>query len=152
MSATETISAESRPAAPAPGEAPSEAFLAELKQQSERLESATPDEIITWAHQRYAPGLAMGTAFGPEGCLILSILARLAPETYVFNLDTGYQFQQTLDLRDRIADKYGIEVEMLQPELSVPEYEAKHGGPLYKEKPGPSAAMIVRSKSLNARL
>jgi phosphoadenosine phosphosulfate reductase len=123
------------PAFPKPGEAPSAEFLADLAAESQRLETATPDEIIAWAQERYAPGLAMGTAFGPEGCLILSLLPKLAPDTYVFNLETGYQFQQTLDLRDRIAEKYGVEVEMRQPELSVPEYEAKHGGPLYKTNP-----------------
>ena len=77
----------------------------------------------------------MATAFGPEGCVILSMLAKIAPETYVFNLETGYQFQETLDLRDRIAERYGIEVDLLQPELSVPEYEALHGGPLYRTNP-----------------
>ena len=61
----------------------------------------------------------MATAFGPEGCVILAMLAKIAPETYVFNLETGYQFQETLDLRDRIAEKYGIEVDLLQPELTV---------------------------------
>ncbi len=110
-------------------------LLAELADASARLETATPEEIITWAHERFAPYLTMATAFGPEGCVILSMLAKVAPDTYVFNLDTGYQFQQTLDLRDRIAEKYGIEVDMLQPELSVPEYEALHGGPLYKTDP-----------------
>ncbi|WP_238476740.1 phosphoadenylyl-sulfate reductase [Bythopirellula goksoeyrii] len=109
--------------------------MAELAAASARLESASPEEIISWAHDRFAPYLTMATAFGPEGCVILSMLAKVAPETYVFNLDTGYQFQQTLDLRDRIAEKYGIEVDMLQPELSVPEYEALHGGPLYKTNP-----------------
>ncbi len=123
------------PAPPAPGEKPSDAFLADLAAESQRLESATPDEILAWAHERYAPGLAMGTAFGPEGCLLLSLLPKHAPTTYVFNLDTGYQFQQTLDLRDRIVEKYGIEIDMLQPELAVPEYEALHGGPLYKNDP-----------------
>ena len=119
---------------PQPLEATPE-FLAELAEHSTRLETAAPEDIIAWARERYAPHLAMATAFGPEGCLILSMLAKLAPDTYVFNLDTGYQFQQTLDLRDRIAERYGIEVEMLQPELSVPEYEALHGGPLYKTNP-----------------
>ena len=114
---------------------PTPEFLAELAEQSARLESATPEEIITWAAERYAPRLTMATAFGPEGCVILSMLAKVAPETYVFNLDTGYQFQQTLDLRDRIAEKYGIEVDMLKPDLSVPEYEALHQGPLYKTNP-----------------
>ena len=111
---------------------PTPELLAELAAASAKLESASPEEIITWAHERFAPYLTMATAFGPEGCVILSMLAKVAPDTYVFNLDTGYQFQQTLDLRDRIAEKYRIEVDMLQPELSVPEYEALHGGPLYK--------------------
>lgn len=114
---------------------PTPELMAELAAASARLESASPEEIISWAHDRFAPYLTMATAFGPEGCVILSMLAKVAPETYVFNLDTGYQFQQTLDLRDRIAEKYGIEVDMLQPELSVPEYEALHGGPLYKTNP-----------------
>jgi len=110
-------------------------FLEYLADESARLESASPEAIIAWGVEHYAPYLTMATAFGPEGCVILSMLARIAPETYVFNLDTGYQFQQTLDLRDRIARKYGVEVDMLQPELTVPEYEVKHGGPLYKTNP-----------------
>jgi phosphoadenosine phosphosulfate reductase len=114
---------------------PTPELMDELRRESQRFESATPEEIISWAVDRFAPHLTMATAFGPEGCVILAMLAKIAPETYVFNLDTGYQFQQTLDLRDRIAEKYGIEVDMLQPELSVPEYEAQHGGPLYTTNP-----------------
>jgi phosphoadenosine phosphosulfate reductase len=114
---------------------PTAELFAELDEHSRRLESATPEEIIAWGVERFAPYLTMATAFGPEGCVILSMLARVAPETYVFNLETGYQFQETLDLCDRIAERYGIEVDLLRPELSVPEYEALHGGPLYKTNP-----------------
>ena len=110
-------------------------LLQELAEASARLESASPEEIIAWASQRFAPYLTMATAFGPEGCVIISMIAKVAPQTHVFNLDTGYQFLETLDLRDKLARKYGVEVEMLQPELSVPEYEALHGGPLYKTNP-----------------
>ncbi|MEN0110829.1 MAG: phosphoadenosine phosphosulfate reductase family protein, partial [Planctomycetota bacterium] len=137
MSALPTSAAQPAPApaGPAQGESPSDEFLAWLAAESQRLEAATPDDIVAWAHEHFAPGLAMGTAFGPEGCLLLSLLPRLAPTTYVFNLDTGYQFQQTLDLRDRIAERYRLEIDMLQPEHSVPEYEARHGGPLYRTNP-----------------
>jgi phosphoadenosine phosphosulfate reductase len=114
---------------------PTPELFEELSVANQQLESATPEEIIAWGAQRYAPYFTMATAFGPEGCVILSMLAKVAPETYVFNLDTGYQFQETLDLRDRIAEKYGIEVDLLQPELSVPEYEALNGGPLYRTNP-----------------
>jgi len=136
------VASESTNQRAAPAEAPraepparSPEFLAELAAKSQELESATPEEIIRWAAARFGEKLTMATAFGPEGCVILSMLARIAPHTYVFNLDTGYQYLETLDLRDRIAEKYGIHVDMLKPELSVPEYEAEHGGPLYKTNP-----------------
>jgi len=54
---------------------------------------------------------------------------------YIFNLDTGYQFRETLELRDRIAEKYGIVVDLQKPELSVETYEAAHGGPVYQSDP-----------------
>lgn len=110
-------------------------LLADLEAASAHLEAARPEEIIAWGVELYAPYLTMATAFGPEGCVILAMLANIAPETYVFNLDTGYQFQETLTLRDRIAEKYGIEVDLLRPELSVEEYEAVHAGPLYRTNP-----------------
>jgi phosphoadenosine phosphosulfate reductase len=77
----------------------------------------------------------MATAFGPEGCVILHMLASIEPRVYVFNLDTGYQFKETLELRDRIAQKYGIEVDLLKPEHTVEKYHSIHGGPLYERDP-----------------
>lgn len=110
-------------------------LLDQLRCESERLETATPKEILAWAVERYFPKLTMATAFGPEGCVILHYLAEINPRVHVFNLDTGYQFAETLELRERIKRRYGIEVEMKRPELSVAEYEAVHGGPLYKTQP-----------------
>jgi phosphoadenosine phosphosulfate reductase len=110
-------------------------LLVELSRISDELESAAPQEIIQWAAGRFGSKLAMATAFGPEGCTILYMLSRLARETYVFNLDTGYQFKETLELRDEIARRYGMEVELRRPALSVEQYEREHGGPLYKTRP-----------------
>src|ERR1700750_3020904 len=88
---------------------PTPELLEELAAASSRLEKASPEEIIAWGVEHYAPYLTMATAFGPEGCVILAMMAKIAPETYVFNLETGYQFQETLDLRDRIAENDVIE-------------------------------------------
>ncbi len=114
---------------------PTPELLAELAEHSARLDSAQPTEIIRWAVDRFFPKLTMATAFGPEGCVIIHMLAKIEPRTPVFNLETGYQFDETLELRDRIAARYGIEVELKRPELTVAEYEARHGGPLYKTNP-----------------
>lgn len=114
---------------------PTEAFLNELERESVALESATPQEILRWAADRFAPRFTMATAFGPEGMTIIHMLAEVAPETPIFNLETGYQFKETLELREQVKARYGIEVEYKQPDTTVAEYEAAHGGPLYKTNP-----------------
>src|SRR5262245_41495015 len=119
---------------------PTPELLEELRAASQGLETATPEEIIAWGVERYAPYLTMATAFGPEGCVILAMLAKIAPETYVFNLETGYQFPETLELRERIAEKYGIEVDLLQPDTTEEDYEALDGGPLYRTNPNKCCA------------
>lgn len=112
-----------------------EDLAADLEQQSRRLETASPEEIIRWAVERFFPYLTMATAFGPEGCVILAMLAKIEPRMHVFNLETGYQFPETLELRERIAQKYGIEVELKKPAITVDQYETLHGGPLHQINP-----------------
>ncbi len=103
------------------------------------LEGATPQAILRWAVDAFAPRLTMATAFGPEGNCIIHMLADVERESgkavRIFNLDTGYQFAETLALRERIKDRYGIAVEFVRPELTVEEYEEEHGGPLYVHRP-----------------
>ncbi len=99
------------------------------------LEAAEPVEIIRWGVERFGDKLTMATAFGPEGCVIIHHLAAIAPKTFVFNLETGYQFPETLLLRERIARRYGIEVSLEKPETTVSQYEALHGGPLHGRDP-----------------
>jgi len=110
-------------------------LLAELAEASRQLEHAEPREILQWAVDKYYPKLTMATAFGPEGCVILYYLAQINPQVHVFNLDTGYQFPETLLVRDQIAAKYGLEVVLKQPDTTVEQYEAQHGGPLYRTNP-----------------
>ncbi len=114
---------------------PTEEFLTELADKSAELESATPQQIISWAADRFGERLTMATAFGPEGMAIIHMLAEIAPDTPIFNLETGYQFRETLELREQVRARYGITVEYKRPQLTVTEYEAQHGGPLYKTQP-----------------
>lgn len=114
---------------------PSSELLAELAAVSLELETATPQEILRWAVERYAPKFTMATAFGPEGMTIIHMLAEIAPQTPIFNLDTGYQFKETLELREEVKRRYGIAVEMKQPAMNVADYEAANGGPVYTHDP-----------------
>jgi len=99
------------------------------------LEGKSAQAILRWAVETFQERLTMATAFGAEGCCLIHMLAEIAPGTHIFNLDTGYQFPETLELRDRIKQRYGIEVELVRPEQTPEEYEADHGGPLYRIRP-----------------
>ena len=107
----------------------------EFAAAARELAGHSPQDILAWAVRRYHPKLMMATAFGPEGCCILHMLSEIEPGVHVINLDTGYQFAETLELRERILDRYGIAVELVRPEQTVAEYEREHGGPLYVHRP-----------------
>src|SRR5438874_5522320 len=106
-----------------------------LEAAAAQLVAESPQAILRWAVDAYFPKLTMATAFGAEGCCLIHLLAEINPRVRVFNLDTGYQFPETLELRERLKERYGMEVEFIRPEMTVPEYEEEHGGPLYRIRP-----------------
>lgn len=107
----------------------------QIESASRELEGKPPEHILRWAVEAFGNRLTMATAFGAEGCCLIHMLAVIDPSIRIFNLETGYQFQETLELRDRLKDRYGIEVEYIRPELTVEEYEREYGGPLYRHRP-----------------
>lgn len=114
---------------------PSPELAAEIADVACRLAASGPEEILAWACERFGSRLTMATAFGVEGCLIIHFLAKLSSDVRVFNLDTGYQFVETLEVRQKILQRYGMEVEYVRPETTREEYEKLHGGPLHGVRP-----------------
>ncbi len=102
---------------------------------SAALDAKPAEEILRWAVDEFYPKLTMATAFGAEGNCIIHMLAAIEPRVRIFNLETGYQFKETLELRERIKDRYGIEVEYVRADTTVVEYERFHGQPIYNQNP-----------------
>ncbi|MEO7719282.1 MAG: phosphoadenylyl-sulfate reductase [Capsulimonas sp.] len=107
----------------------------QLPEISAEMENKTPQEILRWGWETYGDKLTMATAFGAEGCAIIAMLADITKDIYLFNLNTGYQFPETLATRDRLIEKYGIPIHLVGAVQSVPEMEAEHGGPIYGTNP-----------------
>ena len=96
----------------------------EIKHHAEAFEGKTPREILHWAADNFSPRIAISSAFGPEGLVILDIAMRkVTPRIPVFTIDTGFLFPETQQLIGRIEQEYGITVERLHPELT-PEQQA----------------------------
>lgn len=103
------------------------------------LECATPQDILRWAMETYRDTLTLATAFGAEGCCLLAMIAQLRDETGIvpdiFNLDTGYQFPETLALRERLQQRYALTIRLVSSPEPVTQLEARFGGPLYRSDP-----------------
>ena len=107
----------------------------ELPALSQAMEAWTPQEILRWAWESYGEKLTMATAFGAEGCAIIAMLSEITKDIYLFNLDTGYQFSETLETRQRLIDRYGIPIHLVGSKQSVAEMELEQGGPIYDRDP-----------------
>jgi len=108
----------------------------EIKDLAERFEGQTPREILQWAADNFGQRLAISSAFGPEGLVIIDVALReVTPRIPVFTIDTGFMFKETNELIAKVEQKYGITVERLHPELTPEQQAEKYGPELYRRQP-----------------
>jgi len=108
----------------------------QVEAQSAAFEGRSPREILQWASDQFGSRVAISTAFGPEGLVILDVaLRQVTPRLPVFTIDTGFLFPETQDLIRRVEQEYGITVERLYPELTPDQQTEKYGPELYRREP-----------------
>ena len=106
-----------------------------LREFSERFEQASPTDVLQWAWQEFGLRAAIGTSFQGAGLVIIhhAVTARLPLP--VFTIDTGLLFSETNELKSRLENFFGIQIEPLVPELSLSQQEAELGERLWERKP-----------------
>ena len=105
-------------------------------EESLRLEGASPGDTLRWAASRYAPRLAFATGFGPEGLVLLDLIARDLLNVDVFTLDTGLLFPETHALWRKLEQRYPLRIRAVRPAIDLEEQTARHGEALWEREPG----------------
>ena len=95
----------------------------------------TPQRTLSWAFEKFGNSVAISSAFGAEGMVLIDMAARLRRDFRLFTVDTEFLFPETYALMDRIEDKYGIEIEKVYSVLSPEEQERSHGPALWSRDP-----------------
>ncbi len=98
--------------------------------------STSARELLGRAARRYAPRIALATAFGPETCVLINWIARDRLELDVFSLDTGLLFAETHALWRRIEERYGLRIRSVVPAESVEQQARTRGERLWERDPG----------------
>lgn len=99
------------------------------------LEGSSPEQVLRWGFENFAPSIVLATGFGPEGVVLMHFVSQIRPETTVFYLDTDLLFSQTYELRDKLISRLGINFERIHSGISLKEQEARHGNTLWSQDP-----------------
>src|SRR5208283_2851998 len=98
-------------------------------------ESWRPERVLRWAFETFGDGVAISSAFGAEGMVLIDIASRVRQNFRIFTLDTEFLFPETYNLMDRVEQKYGITIERVYPLNSPEEQERVHGPALWQSNP-----------------
>jgi phosphoadenosine phosphosulfate reductase len=93
------------------------------------------EQMLTWTWEKFGKRAAIGTSYQGSGLVILHHARRLNLNFPVFTVDTGLLFPETYELRERLQDHFGFEIESLKPEQTVEEQAASFGAELWKTNP-----------------
>jgi phosphoadenosine phosphosulfate reductase len=108
-------------------------------QEIERLqflaEDWSPQQLLSWAFERFGDDIAISSAFGSEGMVLIDMASRVHPGFRLFTLDTEFLFPETYSLMDQIEDRYGVEIEKVYSLLSPEEQARVYGPSLWNRNP-----------------
>jgi phosphoadenosine phosphosulfate reductase len=106
--------------------------IAHMKAAAEGWSAA---RVLSWAFETYGDRVAISTALGSGGMVMIDIAASVARKFRVFTLDTNFLFPETYSLISRVEQRYGITVEKVDSLLSPEEQERIHGPELWLRNP-----------------
>ena len=109
--------------------------LNQIEVVQELAEGWSPQRTLAWALEMFGDGVAISSAFGAEGMVLIDMAARTNRNFRLFTIDTEFLFPETYSLMDRIEEKYGITIEKVYSLLSPDEQQRTHGAALWERDP-----------------
>jgi phosphoadenosine phosphosulfate reductase len=94
-----------------------------------------PQQVLAWAFETFGNKVAISSAFGAEGMVLIDMASRVYEDFRLFTVDTEFLFPETYSLMDRIEQKYEIKIERVFSLLSPEEQERIHGAALWGSDP-----------------
>jgi len=94
-----------------------------------------PGQTLEWAFETFGNRVAISSAFGAEGMVLIDLASRTRKDFRLFTVDTEFLFPETYALMDKIEQRYGITIEKAYSLLSPEEQERTHGAALWSRDP-----------------
>ena len=89
--------------------------LRQLAAVSAALERKPATAAIEWAADRFGDGLVLASSF--QDCVLIDLVAQVAPQLEVVFLDTQYHFAETTWYVDAIRRRYDLNLRVVEPDI-----------------------------------
>lgn len=98
-----------------------------LAEINHRLESASAEERVAWAVERFDERLVLSSSFGAQAAVCLHLVTRQRPDIPVILIDTGYLFPETYRFIDALTERLDLNLHVYRSAQSPAWQEARYG-------------------------
>jgi phosphoadenosine phosphosulfate reductase len=77
------------------------------------IETASAQEVIAYAVDRFHPRLTLACSFQKEESVLVHMLTEVEPAAHIFMIDTGVLFPETLQTWRAFEDRFGVKIEVV---------------------------------------
>ncbi len=88
--------------------------------------------MLIQAKQEFGESLAMTTAFGYSGIVLMHFVKDVIPNIPIYFIDTRFHFEETIKLAEKIKKEWNLNIITISSEYSEKELEEKLGKEPYK--------------------
>src|SRR5438105_4304043 len=73
------------------------------------------EEVLRWAAEEFGDGLCLTCSWQRQSSVLIHMLSELELDVDIVELDTMVLFPETYETRDRLVERYGLELTSFRP-------------------------------------
>ncbi len=98
------------------------------------VEAMAAEDILRWAYAEYGERLVLTCSWQKQSSVLVHMVSELGLPLDVVELDTQLFFRETYETRDRLVERYGLQL-ISPPVLTVAEQHRREGPNLWERDP-----------------
>ena len=107
----------------------------EIDELASDFEGRPAEELLEWAADRFSQRIVLTCSWQHQSSVIIDMVSRVGLDLRIVELDTEMLFPETYETRDRLIEKYELDLETITPLRSVAEQAEDEGSELWRRDP-----------------
>jgi phosphoadenosine phosphosulfate reductase len=98
------------------------------------VEAMSAEDVLAWAYEQFGDKLCLTCSWQKQSSVLVHMVSELGLDIPVVELDTHLFFKETYETRERLIERYGLE--LVRPEvMSIAEQHKQEGPNLWERDP-----------------